>query len=267
MQKPSRRWLALAAVPSLLFVGTIVATQPAAAEAGEYVALGDSYASGVGTREYDPESGDCKRSPHAYPVIDAARIGATLTFAACSGAQTADVVANQLGGLDSATSWVSIQVGGNDAGFSDVITECALPEWASDCPGAVAEAQGIITGTLPGRLDGLYNEISARSPAAEVVVVGYPRLFMGEDCNAATFFSPEDQQILNETADLLNSTIGGVAGGHGYAFIDPIPAFVGHAVCDDVEWINGLSNPIIESYHPNRDGQVGYADLVDDVLG
>jgi lysophospholipase L1-like esterase len=267
MHTPSRRWLAVAAVPPLIAVAAFVVTQPAAAEAGEYVALGDSYTSGVGTREYDPESGDCKRSPHAYPVIDAARIGATLTFVACSGAQVPDVVNNQIAELDAATSWVTVQVGGNDAGFVDVITECALPEWASDCPGAVAGAQSFISNELPGRLDGLYNEISARAPVAEVVVVGYPRLFMGEDCNAGTWFSPEDQQLLNQTADLLGSTIGGVAGSHGFAYVDPIPAFIGHAVCDDPEWINGLSNPIDESYHPNRDGQIGYADLVDDYLG
>jgi lysophospholipase L1-like esterase len=272
MPKPSRRWLALAAVPPLAVAGAFVVVQSAAAESGptlsgEYVALGDSYTSGVGTREYDPGSGDCLRSPHAYPVIDAARIGATLTFVACSGAVVSDVVANQIGELDAATTWVTVQVGGNDAGFVDVITECALPEWASDCPGAVAGAQSIITNELPGRLDSLYNEISARSPSAVVAVVGYPRLFMGEDCNAGTWFSPEDQQLLNETADLLGSTINSVAGAHGFAYVDPIPAYIGHAVCDDVEWINGLSNPLQESYHPNRDGQVGYADLVDDYLG
>jgi len=267
MQISSRRWLALAATPFLIAVGAIVAYQPAAsAEAGEYVALGDSYASGLGTREYDDGSGSCKRSPHAYPSIDAARIGASLTFVACSGARVPDVVNNQIGELDSATSWVTVQVGGNDAGFSDVITECALPAWASDCPGRVAEAQAFISNQLLGLLDGLYNEISACAPAATVVVVGYPRLFNGEDCNAATFFSPDDERLLNETADLIGSTISGVAGAHGFSYVDPISAFIGHAVCDNPEWINGLSNPIDESYHPNRDGHVGYADLVDDYL-
>ena len=263
----TRRWVAFAAAPSLIVVGAFVVHQPAAAEAGEYVALGDSYASGLGTREYDPGSGDCKRSPRAYAPIDAARIGATLTFVACSGAEVGDVVHNQIGELDAATAWVTVQVGGNDAGFSEVITECALPRLASDCRGAVADAQAIITNTLPGRLDSLYSEISSRAPSAGVVVVGYPRLFNGEDCNAATFFSPEDERILNETADLLGSTIAGVASSHGFAFVDPIPAFVGHAVCDDPEWINGLSHPVNESYHPNRDGQLAYADLVDDYLG
>ena len=73
-------------------------------------ALGDSYASGVGSRNYYSDSGSCYRSPSAYAVLDAARVGATLTFNACSGAQTADVQNNQLGGLSSTTRWVTVQV-------------------------------------------------------------------------------------------------------------------------------------------------------------
>ncbi len=38
-------------------------------------------------------------------------------------------------------------------------------------------------------------------------------------------------------------------------------------MCDNPEWINGLSNPISESYHPNRDGQAsGYTPTVSPVL-
>jgi hypothetical protein len=34
-------------------------------------------------------------------------------------------------------------------------------------------------------------------------------------------------------------------------------------VCDSPEWLNGLSNPISESYHPNRTGHSsGYTPLV-----
>lgn len=267
----SRRWLVVAsasvAAPVVIGAGAFVVLQPASAGPGEYVAMGDSYAAGLGTRDYDSVSGDCQRSPRAYAPIDAARIGASLTFVACSGARVSDVVDDQIGALDAATTWVTVQVGGNDAGFAEVLTECALPWWASDCAGAVADARDVITDTLPGRLDGLYDEISARAPSADVVVVGYPRLFNGEDCNAGTFFSPDDERLLNEGADLLNSTIGEVAASHGFDFVDPTADFTGHAVCDDPEWINGLSNPIRASYHPNRDGQLAYADLVDDDLG
>jgi hypothetical protein len=51
-------------------------------------------------------------------------------------------------------------------------------------------------------------------------------------------------------------------------FKDAIPPFVGHAVCSSTEWINGLSNPVGESYHPNRTGhRSGYAPLVRQVMG
>lgn len=239
---------------------------PRAAAAGEYVALGDSYSSGVGTRDYIDDGTDCQRSTAAYPWVVADRIDAVLDFAACSGATTDSVRTGQLGGLDSGTQWVSVSAGGNDAGFTDVITECAQPAWLSDCNGAVDGAEAIITDVLPGRLDSLYSGISAGAPSAAVVVVGYPRLFMGEDCNAGTWFSPEDQARLNGAADLLDSTLAAKAAEHGFAFVDPRDAFTGHAVCDDVEWINGLSSPITESYHPNSAGHVGYADLVDAVV-
>lgn len=94
-------------------------------------------------------------------------------------------------------------------------------------------------------------------------MVGYPRLFNGEECNAGARISPAEQSALNNTADLLATTIGGRAAAHGFRFVDVRGAFTGHAVCDDVEWLNGLSNPVLESYHPNTTGQAaGYTPLV-----
>lgn len=247
-------------------IAAITSTGTAQAAGPDYVALGDSYASGVGTRTYISESGSCQRSVYAYPYLDATRIGANLSFVACSGARVADVSNNQLGPLNSGIELVTVQVGGNDAGFATVITECAKPWWAGNCDAAINNAQNVINNTLPGRLDGLYSTIRSRAPSARVVVVGYPRLFNGVDCNAGTFFSGAEMTRLNQTADLLNSKIGARAGAAGFRFVNPTQAFIGHAVCGNPEWINGLSNPISESYHPNRTGQVGYADLVDDQL-
>jgi hypothetical protein len=42
----------------------------------------------------------------------------------------------------------------------------------------------------------------------------------------------------------------GAASAAGFAFANPTSRFVGHAVCDADERINGLSSPISESYHP-----------------
>ena len=261
-----RSLLALLALAATL--APALAVQPAAhAAATTYVALGDSYSSGIGTRSYIEDGTDCQRSTFAYPSLISAQRGYTLDFRACSGATVADVANTQLGSLSSATNFVTISVGGNDAGFADVLTECATPWWAGDCDGAIDQAQAYINNTLPGTLSSLYGSIGSLAPSAQVVVVGYPRIFMGEDCNAATWFAPEEQARLNQMADLLNTRISAQAGAHGFSFANPTNAFIGHAVCDNPEWINGLSNPISESYHPNRDGQAsGYTPTVSPVL-
>jgi lysophospholipase L1-like esterase len=244
---------------------TLTGVSQAQAAAGPYTALGDSYSSGVGTRTYYSDSGSCYRGPNAYPVRVAAQLGAPLTFAACSGAKVPDVL-NQLGSLNASTALVTVSVGGNDAGFADVITRCALP-WPWTCTTEINNANNYIRNTLPGTLNNLYTQIRAKAPSARVVVVGYPRLFNGEECNSLARISPSEQSALNATADLLVTTIAGRAAAHGFGFVDVRSAFTGHAVCDDVEWLNGLSNPVLESYHPNVAGQTnGYTPLVANAL-
>jgi lysophospholipase L1-like esterase len=247
---------------TVLLAATLLAP-PASAAAPSYVALGDSYSSGVGTRSYINDGTSCQRSVYAYPSLIASARGYALNFRACSGAKVADVTRTQLSALSASTSYVTISVGGNDAGFASVLTTCAQPGWASHCGAAIDKAQAYVKNTLPGSVRTLYGRIRARAPHAKVVVVGYPRIFNGEDCNALTFFSPSEETRLNATADLLNSKLGSAAIGAGFGYVNPTSRFVGHAVCGNPEWLNGLSNPVTDSYHPNRSGQAsGYTPLV-----
>lgn len=259
--RPVRTIATLSAFTTLALAATL---GPASAAPGDsYVALGDSYSSGTGTKDYLDDGSSCQRSARAYPSLIAAAEGSDLNLRACSGATTADVTSSQLSALSTETDRVSISVGGNDAGFADVLTECAKPAWASNCDTAIDGAEATIDSTLPGRLDTLYAEIRAKAPNATVVVVGYPRIFMGEDCDALTWFSPEEQTRLNTTADLLNSRLGTAASTAGFTFADPTSGFTGHAVCDEPAWINGLSNPVSDSYHPNQAGhRDGYTPVV-----
>ena len=64
-----------------------------------YVALGDSYSSGVGTRTYINDGTSCQRSVYAYPSLIAAARAYSLNFRACSGAKVADVRNTQLSAL------------------------------------------------------------------------------------------------------------------------------------------------------------------------
>jgi lysophospholipase L1-like esterase len=253
-------------------VACLAAASPAMAV--KYVALGDSYSSGTGTRTY--YDSNCQKSVYAYPYL-LHNLHPTWTFvhAACSGATTSSLLSSQIGSVTSDTTWVTYTIGGNDAGFSSVITECAQPGWASDCDGAINNAQNFINNTLPGRLDSVNNAIKSRAPTATVIVLDYPRLFNGEDCNAFTWFSPSEETRLNQTADLLKSKLQAAAtrAGANFLFRDVIPPFIGHAVCDggggsSTEWINGLSNPTGESYHPKTTGHAnGYYPVVRGVTG
>jgi lysophospholipase L1-like esterase len=256
------RRIALSAVAAV--VVTFGLSSPAKA-APAYTALGDSYSSGTGTREYYADSGGCQRSQYAYPVIDAARLGASLTFAACSGARISGILSGQLGSLNAGTAYVTVTAGGNDLGWSAVIIQCAKP-WPYTCWSHIDAAENYIRNTLPGQLDQLYTEIRNRAPNARIAAVGYPRLFNGEECNAIARISPGEQARLNSAANLLADTTRDRALANGILFVDARPAYSGHAVCDDVEWINGTSWPIGESYHPNRNGQMGYAGIVEAAL-
>jgi lysophospholipase L1-like esterase len=246
----------------LLALACVLAPLAAEAAADEYVALGDSYSSGLGAG--DEVDASCRRSAVAFPVlVAAARPGTVLTSVACAGARIPDVRDRQLAALTPGTRLVTLTVGGNDAGFSSVIARCALPMWVARCAPPVRRARKTIRDVLPGRLDDLYDRIRRRAPAARVVVAGYPRLFNGIDCGPVTFFSRDDQRLLNGTADLLRTALRRRASAAGFAFADVTSAFRGHAVCDEHEWLNGLSRPIRESFHPNAEGHAtGYAPAI-----
>ncbi len=224
-----------------------------------YVAQGDSYASGTGTGEYYDEG--CQRSNHSYAKQLAEQKGWALSHIACSGARIPDVRANQLSALSDTTDLVTISIGGNDAGFAQVITECAKPT-PFNCDGDIAGARTFINDALPALLDALYTEIEMRARNARVIVVGYPYLFNGEQCNLGARISPQEQESLNGVADLLATKTAEAASAHGFEFLDVRTPFTAHRICDDVEWLNGLSNPLGESYHPNRAGHDAFTTLL-----
>ncbi|WP_181309958.1 SGNH/GDSL hydrolase family protein [Nocardioides campestrisoli] len=257
----------LAGIAATVLTAGLLTAPVAQAAPPSYVALGDSYSSGTGTRSYIDDGTSCKRSTAAFPSLIATARGYALNFRACGGAKIPDVTNTQLSALSAATNYVSISVGGNDAGFADVITECALPGWASNCDGKINTAQAYIANTLPGALGTLYASIRSKAPNAKVVVVGYPRIFMGEDCSALTWFSPAEQTRLNQTADQLNARLAAAAAARGFSFANPTSRFIGHAVCDSPAWLTNLSVPVGESFHPNVAGHSsGYTPAVSGLL-
>jgi lysophospholipase L1-like esterase len=258
-----RHWRRCAGVVAVC-VGLFVPAATAAAQP-QYVALGDSYSSGVGTRTYYNDGTSCQRSPYAYAPQIATWGGYALSFQACSGAKTTDVNNNQLGTLSSTTNLVTITIGGNDAGFSNVILNCAL--YYFTCQSSINSANTFIQNQLPALLDTTYSNIRSRAPSAHVVVLGYPHLFTstGTTCNFNALTSTNEKS-LNNTGDLLDGVIQTRAAAHGFTFVDPRNAFLPHEVCSSSEWLNGQSNPLSESYHPNISGYANFTSELEAVL-
>jgi lysophospholipase L1-like esterase len=233
------------------------------AAADRYVALGDSYSAGTGTG--DPRAGAiCGRSRYAYPSLVAERRGLRLAFAACAGATTTDVLVTQSRRLTRDTRWVTITIGGNDVGFAEVVGTCAIGATAL-CTSAIVRARDAIRRRLPAKLDAVYRRIRRRSPRATTIVLGYPRLFTRSGCDARTSFTAGAVSRLNDAASLLRDTIRArvrVAGSR-FRFVDATAAFAARGVCSADPWINGLTSPLLDSFHPNRGGhRSGYTPLV-----
>ncbi|WP_406349715.1 SGNH/GDSL hydrolase family protein [Streptomyces sp. NBC_01597] len=245
----------------LLAVGTALTGATAAQASGQaaatgYVALGDSYSSGVGSGSYISSSGDCKRSTKAYPYLwAAAHSPSTFDFTACSGARTGDVLSGQLGPLSASTGLVSLSIGGNDAGFSDVMTTCVLQS-ESACLSRINTARAYVDSTLPGQLNSVYSAISAKAPNAHVVVLGYPRFYkLGATCIG---LSETKRKAINDAADYLDTATAKVAADHGFTFGDVRTTFTGHEICSGSSWLHSVELLNIgESYHPTAAGQSG----------
>lgn len=234
-------------VPLLLVVvAALAGTQTAtAAEPVDYVAIGDSYAAGVGAG-----TGECGRTDASYPALYAARESVrSFTFVACSGATTAGVLKDQVRAVSRETDLVTITVGGNDTGFGPVLARCATAPTDADCDQAVRTGERIARYVLPSAVAGVVWAVRAQAPRARVVVLGYPHLFGdGTSCP----LTPARRDRIDAGADVLNAQIAESVQRWGAEFVDVRPAFDGHGLCSADPWIVGPGSP--GSFHPTATG-------------
>jgi lysophospholipase L1-like esterase len=258
-----------AAAASCVSIG-LIATAPAeASSTASYVALGDSYSSGVGAGSYISSSGSCDRSTNAYPEQWASdNSPASFVSVACSGATTSDVLSSQVSALSPGTTLVSITIGGNDAGFSGVMETCVLGS-TSSCLSAVSAAETFIAQQLPARLSNTLQTIRADAPNAKVVVLDYPELYDLSKSSSCIGLSTQDRTALNQGADQLDQAIATAASANHDTFADVRGQFAGHEICDSSSWLHSVDIfDIGSSYHPTASGQeLGYLPVFTSAAG
>jgi lysophospholipase L1-like esterase len=259
---------------------------------GTYVALGDSYSSGEGVYVQDgrPVNGGadrCHRAQGSYvPLVAGAhRFGGGSTFYACSGATTRQLLSGQYGQqsqisrVGPSTSLVTLSIGGNDAGFTKVLTACIVKlPWSSACVDQEAEVAQRIAELRPS-LAKVLGELRRRAPGARVIVLGYPRPFPAAPAGSVDNLGAEDQRWLNGVTRTLNDAVGAVVAEYdrGLAafgapgsveYVDAYEAFTGHEVGRPQPYLNGLAVDVDEltvearSFHPTGDGYRRFAELI-----
>jgi lysophospholipase L1-like esterase len=257
----------LAVVGSLIgIVVTPAAASTTLPSSPDYVALGDSYSSGLGAPPFDLDAA-CQRSSQSYPALWAAEHHpASFGFVACSGATTTDVLDNQIPALQPGTDLVTITIGGNDAGFAPVLQTCTAAASDQTCITAVNIAEIFVVFALPALLGRTYAAIRNAAPHAQVIVLGYPRLFeLTANCTDPLAPDLARRTKLNQGADLLSAVIQTVSSRFGFSFVDVRNRFAGHGVCSTDSWINGPAAPsAVGPYHPTVTGyRDGYLPALD----
>ena len=270
---------------------------------GCYVSLGDSYSSGEGAESYGAGTATggntCHRSGNAYPEIVARTLGAApfrtkpgeeSEFAACSGAVIDDLYArnhdaprknaNEPPQRDHLTvrgkariKLVTLSFGGNDIGFSRVVTDCVvtgffrqvrarigpdnfisllavLPDDVRDLAADAIAApcsfrqQPLINkdlNVIRAKLVRSYRQVADQAPRARVLVVGYPNFFpttvLEEPCLG--LITPADTLWASRQIDRFDALILGAvraAGRSNVVYVPPATAWRDHTICDQDSW-------------------------------
>lgn len=264
-----------------MLCGLLVLASPATADVPvSYVALGDSYSSGEGNRPFD---GPCHRalsSDSAYPRMLPTLAGylAQPSFHACTGATVDDVLLHpqprrgsqrtQLEYVDTSTRLVTLTIGGNDLGFDDIVKQCLLPGNCSKWKIADRVEAGLQT--IKAELVDAYTRIRSRMDSGgQLLVAGYPRLFVSEDAGCKLFISDTEAEWMNSLVARGNRRIAEAARAArqqkgNVSYVDVTERFAGHELCSEDPWLYGIyltagDGVAKGSYHPRKSGQAAYA--------
>jgi lysophospholipase L1-like esterase len=246
-------------------------TAPAAAEDSEllnYVALGDSYTSGIGAPNisvsplYPAELQPCFQASPGYVDLLEARDDVQLTAnAACSGWTATMVplqveVASAAGLLNADTDVVTITAGGNDVEFLGVLQACLRPMTVKDCKARVEAAETVAETKVLPALTNAYAAIRAKAPNAKIVALGYPHLFSPKFGDNA-YITDEAAKAFNNGTNTLNKVIRNTAKKFaGTVYVDVTDEFAGHGFGSPNSWfVFNPANPLDGvSFHPTATG-------------
>jgi lysophospholipase L1-like esterase len=260
----------------------VVAVAPAVARGADWVGLGDSYAAGPLIPNQSLSPLGCLRSDRNYARLAAASTARSLADVSCSGAKTDNMTASQstsagtnppqFNALSAATKVVSVQIGGNDIGFTEILQNCVTYNpFGKPCQNRygtgdndqinarIAVAAGKVATVLAG--------IKSRAPGARILVVNYAAILpdTGSGCWPQVPFAYSDVPYLRDKEKRLNTMLKEQAAAAGATYVDDYTASIGRDACRSAgtRWVEPLvPGNAAAPFHPNARGMAGIAPLV-----
>lgn len=242
----------------------------------EYLALGDSFASGEGAYQYksitDTTDNKCHLSQRSYPYLMAKALGyGKYESVTCSGAKIEDLTNNTEFYLENSSqakgksdprfyeeiinsflpgfraqrlfleryqpSAITLSAGGNDVGFNDKIKRCLDSD---TCYSSYEDRVEIINEIDEQfyRLTGLYSQLKANAdPRLRLYVIGYPQIAQyNGNCAANVHLNNDEILFSQQLVSYLNSVIKTAAENSGAFYVDIEQAFDGYKMCETDSW-------------------------------
>jgi lysophospholipase L1-like esterase len=144
----------------------------------------------------------------------------------------------QFDSLDGDTSVVTLQIGGNDIGFTEIVENCSSASpYGHPCQDRYVvngrdEISERIAATAP-KVAAVLQGIHSRSPGARVNVVNYLPILpeTGRGCWPQMPVAYEDVPYLRGKVKELNAMLADQAAANGATLVDAYSAGIGHDAC------------------------------------
>jgi lysophospholipase L1-like esterase len=281
-----------------LALAVLLPANAMAATGDSYVALGDSYTAGPGIPSHGPPPPPpgCVKSDQNYPHLVANDLSLQLKDVSCSGAKTDDMTSPQnvtgdsqpaqFDALANDTDVVTMTIGGNDIGFTEISENCAsTTPTGTPCQdhyvrGGRDEISLRIKRTAD-KVATVLQGIHTRSPSAAVYLVNYLPILpvdqptwttqnraSGHGCWPQVPITDADAAYVVAKEEELNAMLAKVAKANNATLVDGYQAAGNnHDACQKTpaqRWVEPEVAPVgAAPLHPNINGMQGYAKAVE----
>jgi lysophospholipase L1-like esterase len=250
--------------------------------APRYTALGDSFAAGPLIPLQLSPLGCLKSSNNYGRIAQRTLLYAEYRDATCSGARTDHMFVAQnvspgpnppqLDSLSAETELVTVNIGGNDIGFSELAQNCvSILPFGSPCRDRYTrngdEISARILAAEP-KVDAVLDGIRDRAPGARVLVLNYSAIFPhapSTGCWPRMPVTPRDVAWLRAKHEELNAMLARQATANEAVLVDVYGASVGRDACAGslTRWVEPyVPTNAAAPLHPNLRGMRAMAAMV-----